>query len=214
VSDGLIAPGYTPEALAILSKKKGGNFIILEGDIDYVSPDIEYREVAGAVFAQQRNKQAFGPEHCEKIVTKRTELPESAVRDIVVASIACKYTQSNSVVYAVNGQTVGVGAGQQSRVDCVKLAGRKVDTWFLRQHPEVMGLPFKPVTDAEGNKTGPKKQDRINARVAYIEGEMTVRPQLFRRRSCASQSVLPAQLTARCWLGPRRKWRRSPGSAR
>ena len=92
----MIAPGYTPEALAILSKKKGGNFIILEGDIDYVSPDIEYREVAGAVFAQQRNKQAFGPEHCEKIVTKRTELPESAVRDIVVASIACKYTQSNS----------------------------------------------------------------------------------------------------------------------
>ena len=79
----MIAPGYTPEALAILSKKKGGNFIILEGDIDYVSPDIEYREVAGAVFAQQRNKQAFGPEHCEKIVTKRTELPESAILEMI-----------------------------------------------------------------------------------------------------------------------------------
>jgi phosphoribosylaminoimidazolecarboxamide formyltransferase/IMP cyclohydrolase len=173
VSDGLIAPGYTPEALAILSAKKGGNFIVLQGDPDYVSPDIEYREVGGAVFAQKRNKEAFGPEHCENVVTARKELPAEAVRDMVVASIACKYTQSNSVVYALNGQTVGVGAGQQSRVDCVKLAGRKVDTWYLRQHPEVLGLPFKPVTDADGNKTGPKKQDRINARVAYIDGDMT-----------------------------------------
>ena len=173
VSDGLIAPGYTPEALAILSAKKGGNFIVLQGDADYVSPDIEYREVGGAVFAQKRNKEAFGPEHCENVVSANKDLPADAVRDMVVASIACKYTQSNSVVYALNGQTVGVGAGQQSRVDCVKLAGRKVDTWYLRQHPTVLALPFKPVTDADGNKTGPKKQDRINARVAYIEGDMT-----------------------------------------
>ena len=173
VSDGLIAPGYTPEALAILSAKKGGNFIVLQGDPNYVSPDIEYREVGGAVFAQQRNKEVFGPEHCKNVVTARKDLPEAAVRDMVVASVACKYTQSNSVVYALNGQTVGVGAGQQSRVDCVKLAGRKVDTWYLRQHPEVLGLPFKPARDADGKLVGPKKQDRINARVAYIEGEMT-----------------------------------------
>jgi phosphoribosylaminoimidazolecarboxamide formyltransferase / IMP cyclohydrolase len=116
--------------------------------------------VGGAVFAQSRNDVAWGVDLLDTVVTPGS-LTEAEKRDLVVASIACKYTQSNSVVYAINGQTVGVGAGQQSRVDCVKLAGRKVDTWWLRQHPKVQGLQFV---------AGTKRQDRVNARVAYIDG--------------------------------------------
>lgn len=162
VSDGIIAPGYTPAALKILSAKKGGAFIVLQGDAEAIaaSSGVEYREVGGAVFAQKRNDVQWGMEHMETVVTPGA-LTDAEKRDLVVASIACKYTQSNSVVYAINGQTVGVGAGQQSRVDCVKLAGRKVDTWWLRQHPKVQSLPFVP---------GTKRQDRVNARVAYIDG--------------------------------------------
>ncbi len=117
--------------------------------------------VGGAVFAQARNDVPWGVDLLENIVTQHGSLTESEKRDLVVASIACKYTQSNSVVYALNGQTIGVGAGQQSRVDCVKLAGRKVDTWWLRQHPKVQGLQFV---------RGTKRQDRVNARVVYIDG--------------------------------------------
>jgi len=166
VSDGIIAPGYTEEALAILCSKKSGKFIVLHGNPDCVTPDMEYREIGGAVFCQKRNDTTISPEMLthNPPVTARKELPASAMRDLVLASVACKYTQSNSVVYAVNGMTVGVGAGQQSRVDCVKLAGRKVDTWYMRQHPKVLGLKFKK---------GVKRQDRINARVAYIAGNMS-----------------------------------------
>ena len=170
VSDGIIAPGYEPEALAILSSKKGGNFIVLEGKIDFPKPELEYREVHGAVLSQKRNDVVFGAEHCQTVPTEK-KLSDEAVRDLIVASVACKYTQSNSVVYAKDGQTIGVGAGQQSRVDCVKLAARKLDTWWLRNHPKVLALPFKPVADG-----GPKKQERINARVAYIEGTLPLPP--------------------------------------
>lgn len=142
------------------------------------------------MFAQKRNNVAFSMEHLEKVVTKRTDLCEQAKVDMIVASIACKYTQSNSVVYAVNGQTVGVGAGQQSRVDCVKLAGRKVDTWWLRYHPKVLALPFKPVGDG-----GPKKQDRINCRVAYIEGDMTEQEKVNGHLQC----VLSRTHTRHIW---------------
>lgn len=165
VSDGIVAPGYTPEAMAILKAKKGGKFIVLEATPDYDAGEFEYREVYGMTFSQKRNDVLITKEHMKKkIVTSNKKLSESAIRDLIVASICVKYTQSNSVGFAKDGMMVGVGAGQQSRVDCVKLAGRKVATWYLRQHPKVLGLPFKDSV---------KRQDRVNARVRYIEGDFT-----------------------------------------
>jgi len=166
VSDGIVAPGYEPEALEILKKKKKGGFIILLADKDFVPPSVEFREMFGVTFSQKRNDTLFSSDYLKQIVTKSPEagFPSEAVRDLIVASISIKYTQSNSVGYAINGQMIGVGAGQQSRVDCVKLAGRKVSLWFLRQHPKVQSLPFK---------SGVKRQDRVNARVRYIEGDIT-----------------------------------------
>lgn len=164
VSDGIVAPSYTPEALKILKSKKGGNFIVLEAPLDYSPGDIEYREVYGMTFSQKRNDVVITNDHMKEVVTANKALDDGAIRDLIVASICVKYTQSNSVGFAKNGMMVGVGAGQQSRVDCVKLAGRKVATWYLRQHPKVLGLPFKQ---------GTKRQDRINARVRYIEGDFT-----------------------------------------
>jgi phosphoribosylaminoimidazolecarboxamide formyltransferase / IMP cyclohydrolase len=164
VSDGIIAPSFTPEALAILKTKKSGAFIILQANKTFKAPPIEYREVYGMAFAQRRNDVAISTDSLAKIVTKKsTAFNDAAKRDLVIALIAIKYTQSNSVGYARDGMMVGVGAGQQSRVDCVKLAGRKVATWYLRQHPKVQGLPFKP---------GTKRTDKVNARVRYIEGDM------------------------------------------
>lgn len=163
VSDGIIAPGYEPEALKILASKKGGKFIVLKASNDFVPPTDEYREVYGAVFKQRRNDVLFDQSRLTKVVTS-APLTDAAKRDLILASICIKYTQSNSVGYAVNGQMIGVGAGQQSRVDCVKLAGRKVSVWWLRQHPKVQGLKFKD---------GVKRQDRVNARVRYIEGDIT-----------------------------------------
>ena len=164
VSDGIVAPGYTPEALELLKSKKSGRFIVLEATPGYDPGSVEYREVYGMVFSQKRNDVVITKKQLETVVTANQELPEGAVRDMMVASICVKYTQSNSVGFAKDGMMVGVGAGQQSRVDCVKLAGRKVATWYLRQHPKVLGLPFKE---------GTKRQDRVNARVRYIEGGMT-----------------------------------------
>jgi len=165
VCDGIIAPGFEPAALAILQAKKKGGFIILAADPSFIPPSEEYREVYGTVFMQQRNAVVFSPDqHLTRVVTGANPLPPHAIRDLVLASIAIKYTQSNSVGYAINGQMIGVGAGQQSRVDCVKLAARKVNTWFLRQHPKVQSLPFQASV---------KRQDRVNARVRYIEGDIT-----------------------------------------
>ncbi|MCZ6629631.1 MAG: phosphoribosylaminoimidazolecarboxamide formyltransferase [SAR324 cluster bacterium] len=164
VSDGVIAPGYDKQALDILKRKKNGNFIVLEADPEYEPPPMEYKEIFGVVFSQQRNEVQFGPQHLENRVTKRKQLDDGAVRDLILASIAIKYTQSNSVGYALDGQMIGVGAGQQSRVDCTKLAGRKADTWYLRQHPRVRELPFK---------AGVRRVDRVNAQVRYIEGDFT-----------------------------------------
>jgi len=118
----------------------------------------------GLAFSQKRNDVVFSASHLQKVVTGENPLPAEAVRDLIVASISIKYTQSNSVGYAINGQMIGVGAGQQSRVDCVKLAGRKVSMWYLRQHPKVQNLPFKASV---------KRQYRVNARVRYIEGDIT-----------------------------------------
>ena len=162
VSDGIVAPGYTPEALEILKSKKKGKFIILKATEDYEPPEIEYREVYGMTFSQKRNDVIVSADHMKNVVTGN--VPDDAIRDMILASICIKYTQSNSVGFAKDGMMVGVGAGQQSRVDCVKLAGRKVKTWYLRQHPKVLGLKFKE---------GVKRQDRVNARVRYIEGDFT-----------------------------------------
>lgn len=165
VSDGIVAASYTPGALDILKAKKGGKFIILQAAENYDAGSLEYREVFGMTFSQKRNDIVIGKDHITgNVVTSNKDLSEAAVRDLILASICIKYTQSNSVGFAKDGMMVGVGAGQQSRVDCVKLAGRKVATWYLRQHPKVLALPFKD---------GVKRQDRVNARVRYIEGDFT-----------------------------------------
>jgi phosphoribosylaminoimidazolecarboxamide formyltransferase/IMP cyclohydrolase len=184
VSDGIIAPGFTPEALAILKSKKGGKFIILQAKgADYDAGELEYREVYGMTFCQKRNQIVIEKSHMKEVVTAKKELSDGATRDLLVASICLKYTQSNSVGFAKDGMMVGVGAGQQSRVDCVKLAGRKVCTWYLRQHPKVLALPFK---------AGVKRQDRVNARVRYIEGDFTKEEKV---RWAAQFSTLPDPLT-------------------
>ncbi|MBR2824089.1 MAG: phosphoribosylaminoimidazolecarboxamide formyltransferase [Clostridia bacterium] len=144
VSDGIIAPGYEPEALEILKTKRKGNYNIVRIDPDYVPEAQERKQVFGITFEQGRNNFKINRELLSDIVTARKDLPETAVRDLIVALITLKYTQSNSVCYAVDGQAIGVGAGQQSRIHCTRLAGSKADTWFLRQHEKVLNLPFRP----------------------------------------------------------------------
>ncbi|MBQ2954687.1 MAG: phosphoribosylaminoimidazolecarboxamide formyltransferase [Clostridia bacterium] len=142
VSDGVIAPGYTEEALAILKAKKKGNYNIVEIDPDYRPDPIERKQVFGITFEQGRNEFVIDEHLLENIVTVNTDLPESAKIDLIVALIVLKYTQSNSVCYAKGGQAIGIGAGQQSRIHCTRLAGQKADNWLLRQHPRVLALPF------------------------------------------------------------------------
>ena len=143
VSDGIIAPGYEPEALEILKSKKKGAYNIVKIDENYVPAPIEHKQVYGITFEQGRNNFEINRELLSNIVTDNKEFPESAKRDLIVALITLKYTQSNSVCFAVDGQAIGVGAGQQSRVHCTRLAGGKADTWFLRQSDKVLSLPFK-----------------------------------------------------------------------
>lgn len=144
VSDGIIAPGYNPEALEILKTKRKGNYNIVQIDPLYVPAETERKQVFGITFEQGRNNLEITPALLKNIVTENKELPESAVRDLLISLITLKYTQSNSVCYAFNGQAIGVGAGQQSRIHCTRLAGSKADTWFLRQHEKVLALPFLP----------------------------------------------------------------------
>ena len=144
VSDGIIAPGYTDEALEILKTKRNGNYNIVKIDENYVPDPIEKKQVYGITFEQGRNNFEINPELLSNIVTEKKELPESAIRDLMIALITLKYTQSNSVCYAYDGQAIGVGAGQQSRIHCTRLAGNKADIWHLRQHPKVLNLPFLP----------------------------------------------------------------------
>jgi len=143
VSDGIIAPGYEPEALEILKTKKNGNYNIVKIDENYVPEPQETKQVYGITFEQGRNNFVIDKELLSDIVTKNKDLPDSAVRDLIISLITLKYTQSNSVCFAVDGQAIGVGAGQQSRVHCTRLAGSKADTWYLRQSEKVLGLPFK-----------------------------------------------------------------------
>ena len=143
ISDGIIAPGYTDEALEILKTKKKGNYHIVKLDENYVPMPQETKQVYGISFEQGRNEFKINKELLQNFVTKNKELPESAAIDLIIALITLKYTQSNSVCYAYGGQAIGVGAGQQSRIHCTRLAGTKADTWFLRQHEKVLSLPFK-----------------------------------------------------------------------
>ena len=162
VSDGVIAPGYTPEALAILKEKRKGNYNIVQIDPDYVPAEQETKDVFGITFQQGRNNFKIGPHLLENIVTANKNLPETAKRDLIVALITLKYTQSNSVCYAVDGQAIGVGAGQQSRIHCTRLAGNKADIWQLRHHPKVLALPFRADVS---------RPNRDNAIDVYISDE-------------------------------------------
>jgi len=184
VSDGIIAPSFNAEALEILMNKKQGKFIVLKADPNFVPPEMEYRMCGGLGYMQKRNDVIFTETHLEKVVTKKQDLSKNAKLDMILASIVIKYTQSNSVGYSLNGMMIGVGAGQQSRVDCVKLAGRKVATWKLRFHPKVMALPFRE---------GVKRQDRVNARVRFIEGDMDT---IEREQWAKNFATIPEDLTA------------------
>lgn len=142
VSDGVIAPGYEPEALEILKEKRKGNYNVVKIDPDFVPDPVETKQVYGITFEQGRNNFEINRELLSEVVTENKDIPESAIIDMIVALITLKYTQSNSVCYAVDGQAIGVGAGQQSRIHCTRLAGGKADTWQLRQHDKVLNLPF------------------------------------------------------------------------
>jgi len=143
VSDGVVAPGYTDEALAILKTKKKGNYCVLKINADYVPQPVESKDVYGITFEQERNNAKITADLFQNRPTKNKDIPEAAQRDLLVALITLKYTQSNSVCYVKDGMTIGVGAGQQSRVHCTRLAGNKADIWWLRQNPKVLALPFR-----------------------------------------------------------------------
>ena len=162
VSDGIIAPGYSEKALEILKTKKKGNYNIIQIDPDFVPNPIEHKEVFGVTFAQGRNNFKIDEALLENIVTENKELPASAKRDLIVSLITLKYTQSNSVCFAKDGQAIGVGAGQQSRIHCTRLAGNKADLWHLRQHPKVLALPFKDEV---------RRPDRDNAIDVYLSDD-------------------------------------------
>ena len=159
VSDGVIAPGYEPEALELLKSKKNGNYNVIQIDPDYVPEEIERKQVFGVVFEQGRNNLKIDRELLSNVVTENRELPDSAKIDLMISLITLKYTQSNSVCYVKDGQAIGIGAGQQSRVHCTRLAGSKADNWFLRQAPQVLNLPFVDTI---------KRADRDNAIDVYI----------------------------------------------
>ena len=161
VSDGIIAPGYEPEALEILKGKRKGAYNIVKIDSDYCPAPIENKDVFGITFEQGRNEFKIGEHLLENVPTERKDIPEHAKRDLIVALITLKYTQSNSVCYATNGQAIGVGAGQQSRVHCTRLAGDKADTWLMRQNPKVLDLPFLPTMG---------RPERDNVIDGYING--------------------------------------------
>ena len=162
VSDGIIAPGYTDEALAILKTKRKGSYNVVKIDPDYRPAPVEHKDVFGVTFEQGRNELKIDEALLQNIVTENRELPEDAKRDLIISLIALKYTQSNSVCYAKDGQAIGIGAGQQSRIHCTRLAGNKAYVWYLRQHPKVLGLKFKE---------GIRRPDRDNTIDVYISDE-------------------------------------------
>ena len=162
VSDGVIAPGYEPEALEILKQKKNGKYNVIQIDPSYVPAPIEHKQVFGVTFEQGRNNLKIDKDLLSNVVTENKEIPDSAKIDLMISLITLKYTQSNSVCYVKGGQAIGIGAGQQSRVHCTRLAGQKADNWFLRQAPQVLNLPFIDKI---------KRADRDNAIDVYIGDE-------------------------------------------
>ncbi|KAG8854862.1 Bifunctional purine biosynthesis protein ade10 [Tulasnella sp. 330] len=162
VSDGLIAPGFSSEALEVLKKKKGGKYCVLEMDPKYLPGKVETRQVYGVSMQQNRNDAKISALLFENVVTQNKNLPKEALTDLIVATLALKYTQSNSVAYALNGSIIGLGAGQQSRIHCTRLAGAKADNWWLRHHPRVLSLPFK---------AGVKRAEKANAIDLFVSGE-------------------------------------------
>ena len=164
VSDGVIAPAYEPAALEILKNKKQGKYAVVQIDPAYEPSSVETREVFGVTFEQRHHDRLVTPSDFTNIVTSKKDLPDAALRDLTLAWITLKYTQSNSVCFVADGQTVGVGAGQQSRIHCVRLAGQKADLWWLRQHPAILDLRFK---------TGIKRPDRDNAIDQFLRDDVT-----------------------------------------
>lgn len=162
VSDGIIAPSYSAEALEILRQKRKGTYLVIQIDPDYQPADLETKEVFGVTFEQQRNNIKIEESLLANRPTKNQEIPADAARDLIIALITLKYTQSNSVCYTKDGQAIGIGAGQQSRIHCTRLAGNKADVWLLRQHPKVLSLPFKE---------GIRRPDRDNTIDVYISNE-------------------------------------------
>lgn len=162
VSDGIIAPSYTPEALEILKQKRKGSYLVLQMDTNYTPAPLESKEVFGVTFEQQRNDVVIDESLLANRPTKNKDIPAEAARDLIIALITLKYTQSNSVCYAFGGQAIGIGAGQQSRIHCTRLAGNKADVWQLRQHPKVLALPFKADI---------RRPDRDNTIDVYISDE-------------------------------------------
>ncbi|MDD5844364.1 MAG: phosphoribosylaminoimidazolecarboxamide formyltransferase [Olsenella sp.] len=162
VSDGIIAPGYTDEALEILRSKKGGKYNVVQIDPDYECAPVEQKDVFGITFEQGHNNYEISTDLLNEVVTQNKNIPDEAKRDMVISLITLKYTQSNSVCYVKDGQAIGVGAGQQSRVHCTRLAGNKADTWYLRQHPKVLGLKFAD---------GIRRPNRDNTIDVYISDE-------------------------------------------
>ena len=162
VSDGVIAPGYDADALEVLKSKKNGNYNVIQIDPSYKPDPVEKKQVFGITFEQGRNELSIDPDLLSNIVTKNKDLPDETAKDLLISLITLKYTQSNSVCYAADGQAIGIGAGQQSRVHCTRLAGSKADNWYLRQAPQVLELPFKE---------GVRRADRDNAIDVYIGAE-------------------------------------------
>lgn len=185
VSDGVIAPGYDQAALDLLLPKKGGKYCVLQMDPNYVPATRESRQVYGVTLEQRRNDLKITPEMFTNVVSARKDVPEPAVLDMMVATIALKYTQSNSVCYALRGQIIGLGAGQQSRIHCTRLAGAKADNWWLRHHPRVLSLPFKK---------GTKRPEKSNAIDLFVEGAKLIGDELKQWHD--SFEVVPGPLTA------------------
>ncbi|MFH2104323.1 MAG: phosphoribosylaminoimidazolecarboxamide formyltransferase [Chloroflexota bacterium] len=191
VSDGVIAPEYSPQALEVLKEKKGGKYVVLKVDPDYEPGQMESRDVFGVTLEQRRDDRLVSRDDFKNIVTTGKDLPETAMRDMIIAWVTLKYTQSNSICYVVDGQVIGVGAGQQSRIHCARLAGAKADLWRLRQHPLLLDLRIKP---------GVHRADRDNAIDQFLQPEVTLAEKAAWGEAFSEMPVLLTPAERRTWL--------------
>lgn len=192
VSDGIIAPGYQPEAFDILKKKKGGSYVILQMDESYVPAGPETRDVFGVVLEQTRNTKAINTDILTNIVTKNKEISPEAQRDMLLATIVLKYTQSNSMCFAFDGQVIGNGAGQQNRLACTDIAAGKAEAWYLRQHPDILNFKFR---------RGLKRPEKINAIEAYLRGNMTDEERRIWESCFDTVPLFLSEDARRAWIG-------------